>query len=112
MKYGIYFQRSFWLVVPEFLYLILLCGGWIAVVISVGMTIASIIRKKEKKHIIKWVIILLISLAIAVMAMTGKIVLWSSFFVTFLTHKTIFFYTFISNSYSFHFLYFTMLYLF
>ena len=38
--------------------------------------------------------------------------LWSSFFVTFLTHKTIFFYTFISNSYSFHFLYFTMLYLF
>lgn len=74
MKYGIYFQRSFWLVVPEFLYLILLCGGWIAVVISAGMTIASIIRKKEKKRIIKWIIILLIALAIAVMAMTGKIV--------------------------------------
>lgn len=74
MKYGIYFQRSFWLVVPEFLYLILLCGGWIAVVISAGMTIASIIRKNEKKRIIKWVIILLIALAIAVMAMIGKIV--------------------------------------
>lgn len=74
MKYGIYFQRSFWLVVPEFLYLILLCGGWIAVVISAGMAIADIIRKKEKKRIIKWVIILLIALAIAVMAMTGKIV--------------------------------------
>lgn len=74
MKYGIYFQRSFWLVVPEFLYLILLCGGWIAVVISVGMTIANIFRKKEKKRIIKWVIILILALAIAVMAMTGKIV--------------------------------------
>lgn len=74
MKYGIYFQRSFWLVVPEFLYLILLCGGWIAVVFSAGMTIASIIRKKEKNRIIKWGVILLISLAIAVMAMTGKIV--------------------------------------
>lgn len=46
MKYGIYFQRGFWLVVPEFLYLILLCGGWIAVVISAGMTIASFIRKE------------------------------------------------------------------
>lgn len=74
MKYGIYFQRSFWLVVPEFLYLILLCGGWIAVFISAGMTIASIIRKKEKKSIIKWVVILILALAIAVMAMMGKIV--------------------------------------
>ncbi len=74
MKYGIYFQRSFWLVVPEFLYLVLLFGGWLAVVISAGMTVANIIRKKEKKRIIKWVIILILALAIAVMAMTGKIV--------------------------------------
>lgn len=72
MKYGIYFQRSFWLVVPEFLYLVLLFGGWLTAVIFVGMRIASIIRKKEKKRIIKWIVILLISLAIAVM--TGKIV--------------------------------------
>ncbi len=74
MKYGIYFQRSFWLVVPEFLYLVLLFGGWIAVVISVGMTVAGMIRKKEKKRILKCIVILFISLAIAVMAMTGKIV--------------------------------------
>ena len=74
MKYGIYFQRSFWLVVPEFLYLVLLFGGWLTVVISVVMPIANIIRKKEKKRIIKWVIILILALAIAVMAMTGKIV--------------------------------------
>ena len=73
MKYGIYFQRSFWLVVSENLYVILLYSGWIAVVISAGMTVAGIIRKKEKKRIIKWVIILLIALAIAVMAMIGKI---------------------------------------
>ena len=53
---------------------ILLCGGWITVVFSAGMTIASIIRKKEKNRIIKWGVILLIALAIAVMAMTGKIV--------------------------------------
>lgn len=73
MRYGIYFSRSFWLVVPEFLYLIILCGGWFAVVISAGMNVACIIRKKEKKCIMKWIVILLISLAIAVMAMTGKI---------------------------------------
>lgn len=41
MKYGIYFSRSYWLVVPEFLYLILLCGGWIAIVISAGMTMTG-----------------------------------------------------------------------
>lgn len=74
MKYGIYFQRNFWLVVPKFLYLVLLFGGWIAVVVSVGMIVAGMIRKKEKKRILKWIVILLISLAIAVMAMTGKIV--------------------------------------
>ena len=74
MKYGIYFQRSFWLVVPEFLYLVLLIGGWLMVVISAGMTIVDAIRKKEKKCIIKWIVIMLIALAIAVMAMTGKIV--------------------------------------
>ena len=74
MKYGIYFQRSFWIVVPEFLYMILMCGGWLAITFSVGMTIVDIIRKREKKRIIKWMVILLISLVIAVMAMTGKIV--------------------------------------
>jgi len=74
MKNGIYFQRSFWFVVSESLYLILLCGGWIAVVVSAGMTIASIIRKKEKKSTIMWVVVLILVLAIAVMAMTGKIV--------------------------------------
>ena len=74
MKYGIYFQRSFWIVVPEFLYMILMCGGWLAIAFSVGMTIVDIIRKREKKRIIKWMVILLISLVIAVMTMTGKIV--------------------------------------
>lgn len=74
MKYGIYFQRSFWLVVPEFLYLVLLFGGWIMVVISAGITIAGIIRKKEKKCIINGVVVLILALAIAAMAMTGKIV--------------------------------------
>ena len=46
MKYGIYFQRSFWLVVPEVLYLVLLFGGWLTIVFSAGMTVADIIRKE------------------------------------------------------------------
>ena len=71
---GIYFQRSFWMVVPAELHLILLCGGWLVAVISAGMMIAGIIRKKEKRRIIKWGVILLLALAIAVMSMTGKIV--------------------------------------
>lgn len=79
MKYGIYFSRCFWLVVPEILYLILLCGGWLALVFSVGMTIVGIIRKTGKKSIIKWVVMLLLASAIVVMTMSGKIAPNTSF---------------------------------
>ena len=74
MKYGIYFQRNFWLVVPEILYLVLLFGGWLTVVISAGIIIAGITRKKEKKRIIRWGIVLILAFAMVIMTMTGKIV--------------------------------------
>ena len=74
MKYGLYFLRSYWLVVPEFLYILLLFGSWITMIISISMTIRGILRKKEKKSIIQWVFILLVTFGIAVLTMTGKIV--------------------------------------
>ena len=74
MRYGLYFLRSYWLVVPEFLYILLLFGSWITMIISISMTIRGILRKKEKKSIIQWVFILLVTFGIAVLTMTGKIV--------------------------------------
>ena len=74
MRYGFYFLRSYWLVVPEFLYILLLFGSWITMIISISMTIRDILRKKEKKSIIKWIVILLIAFMITIMTMTGKIV--------------------------------------
>ena len=74
IKYGFYFLRSYWVVVPEFLYILLLFGSWITMIISISMTIRGILRKKEKKSIIQWVFILLVTFGIAVLTMTGKIV--------------------------------------
>lgn len=74
MRCGLYFLRSYWLVVPEFLYILLLFGSWITMIISISMTIRGILRKKEKKSIIQWVFILLVTFGIAVLTMTGKIV--------------------------------------
>ena len=74
MRYGLYFLRSYWLVVPEFLYILLLFGSWITMIISISMLIRDILRKKEKKSIIQWVFILLVTFGIAVLTMTGKIV--------------------------------------
>ena len=74
MRDGIYFLRSYWFVVPEFLYILLLFGSWITMIISISMTIRGILRKKEKKSIIQWVFILLVTFGIAVLTMTGKIV--------------------------------------
>ncbi len=74
MRYGFYFLRSYWLAVPEFLYILLLFGSWITMIISISMTIRNILRKKEKKSIIQWVFILLVAFVIVVLTMTGKIV--------------------------------------
>ncbi len=74
MRDGIYFLRSYWFVVPEFLYIVLLFGSWIVMIISISMTIRGILRKKQKKSIIKWIVILLIAFMITIMTMTGKIV--------------------------------------
>ena len=74
MRYGLYFLRRYWLVVPEFLYILLLFGSWITMIISISMLIRDILRKKEKKSIIQWFFILLVAFVIAVLTMTGKIV--------------------------------------
>ena len=74
MRYGLYFLRRYWLVVPEFLYILLLFGSWITMIISISMLIRDILRKKEKKSIIQWFFILLVAFVIAVLTMIGKIV--------------------------------------
>ena len=74
IKYGFYFLRSYWVVVPEFLYILLLFGSWITMIISISMIIRNILRKNKKETSIQWGFILLVAFVIAVLTMTGKIV--------------------------------------
>lgn len=74
MKDLSYIFRTYWLIVPEFVYIILLFGSWIVIISSVCMIIRCIIHKAEKNHYIKWLIVLMVAVIITVLAMTGKIV--------------------------------------
>lgn len=73
MKDISYIFRTYWLVVPEFIYVILLYGSYIIMIISLGIVIGCILRKSEKMYYIKWLIILLVAFILAVLTMTGKI---------------------------------------
>lgn len=71
--------RPLWLKVPDFLYFILLFGGLIALVVSVGIVIHGIVRKKDKFKFRGWIITILISLVLVVLTITGKIAPYCAF---------------------------------
>lgn len=73
MECGFYFSRFLWLVVPEIIYILLLFGSWISIMISAMMVITGAVKKKSKRYIIKWGIVLLVALIISLLTMTGKI---------------------------------------
>ena len=63
-----------YVIVPEFIYNILLCGGIILSLASVLMTIYGVVKKKEKRYLVKWCIVLLVALILIILTRTGIIV--------------------------------------
>lgn len=63
-----------YLIIPEFLYIVLLYGGIALSLVSVFMEIRGIIKKNEKQYFIKWCIILLVSIVIVALTTTRVIV--------------------------------------
>lgn len=71
--------RPLWLAVPDWLYFVLLFGGLIAMLVSIGMIIRGMMRKKDKFKLRGWVIAVLISAILIVLTMTGKIAPYCAF---------------------------------
>ena len=63
-----------YLIIPEFIYIMLLCGGIVLSLVSLLMGIRGFIKKRESKYFIKWSIILLLCLVAVVLTTTGIIV--------------------------------------
>lgn len=63
-----------WLMIPQFLYYVLFVGGELLTLVSVGMIIYSAMKKKSMRHILCWLIVLVIGVLLAALTMTGKIV--------------------------------------
>lgn len=63
-----------YLTIPEFVYIVLLCGGIALLVVSVLMGIRGMIKKRGKRYFVTWCIVLLVSLAAVVLTTTGVLV--------------------------------------
>lgn len=63
-----------YLTIPEFVYIVLLCGGIALLVVSVLMGIRGMIKKRGKRYFVTWCIALLVSLAAVVLTTTGVLV--------------------------------------
>ena len=63
-----------YLTIPEFVYIVLLCGGIALLVVSVLMEIRGMIKKRGKRYFVTWCIVLLVSLVAVVLTTTGVLV--------------------------------------
>ncbi len=63
-----------YLIVPEFIYVILFFGSIILSLVSVFMEIRGIIKKSRKRYFIMWCIVLLAALVMVALTTTGVIV--------------------------------------
>lgn len=63
-----------YLTIPEFVYIVLLCGGIALLVVSVLMGIRGMIKKRGKRYFVTWCIVLLVSLVAVVLTTTGVLV--------------------------------------
>ena len=62
------------MIVPEFIYMVLLFGGIAISLVSLFMGIRGIIKKRERCYFIKWSIVLLLCLVAVALTTTGVIV--------------------------------------
>ena len=63
-----------YVIIPEFIYIILLYGDIILSIVSVLMGIRGMIKKREKRYFVKWCIVLAVSVVMVVLTTTGVIV--------------------------------------
>lgn len=63
-----------YLIIPEFVYIVLLYGGIALLVVSVLMGIRGMIKKRGKRYFVTWCIVLLVSLVAVVLTTTGVLV--------------------------------------
>lgn len=63
-----------YLIVPEFIYVILFFGSIILSLVSVFMEMRGIIKKSRKRYFIMWCIVLLAALVMVALTTTGVIV--------------------------------------
>ena len=62
------------MIVPEFIYVIILFGGITLSLVSLFMNIRGIIKKTERQYFIKWSIVLFLALVAVALTRTGIIV--------------------------------------
>ena len=62
------------MIVPEFIYVIILFGGITLSLVSLFMDIRGIIKKTERQYFIKWSIVLFLALVAVALTRTGIIV--------------------------------------
>ena len=63
-----------WLMIPQFLYYILLAAGGILAVVSIGMILYGTVRKKSGRYILCGLTMLIIGVVLVMLTMTQKIV--------------------------------------
>lgn len=71
--------RPLWLMVPDLLYFVLLFGGFIAMLFSVGMIIRNVVQKRGNSKFRGWIITILISAFLIILTTTGKIAPYCAF---------------------------------
>ena len=63
-----------YLIIPELIYIMLLCGGIVLSLVSLIMGIKGYIKKRESRYFIMWGIVLLLCLVVVKLTTTGVIV--------------------------------------
>ena len=65
--------NGYYVIIPQFLYNILLFGGSLASLAALGMLVKGIVQKKKKTYFIRWILILSISSLLFWLTYTGKL---------------------------------------
>lgn len=65
--------NGYYVIIPQFLYDILLFGGSLASLAALGMLAKGIVQKKKKTYFIRWILILSISSLLFWLTYTGKL---------------------------------------
>lgn len=63
-----------WVMVPQFLYYIFLFGGGLLILVSVGLMVRGIMKRKGKTHLLCQAIVLIVAVLIFMLTLSGKIV--------------------------------------